>query len=67
MTAAISSILADRELAHQLITKGLQTIRERHTCAHRVQELLTIVNSLRMAPTAVQPQPFVREQLTVMS
>jgi spore maturation protein CgeB len=31
---------------------GLRTIRSRHTCAHRVDELLTIVDSLRDAEAA---------------
>jgi spore maturation protein CgeB len=39
-------VLRDRDLTSALIETGLRTIRERHTCAHRVRELLGIVESL---------------------
>ena len=35
------------ELRRNLIHSGLQTILARHTCAHRVDELLGIVEELR--------------------
>jgi spore maturation protein CgeB len=42
MTQHLRSILEDSQLADQLSTHGLQTIQRRHTCAHRVNELLAI-------------------------
>ena len=33
-----------------LAASGLETVRARHTCAHRVDELLTIVTALRAVP-----------------
>ena len=32
--------------ARELAQRGLETLRSRHTCAHRVDELLTIYNEL---------------------
>ncbi|CAO3411291.1 CgeB family protein [Azospirillum largimobile] len=37
----------DEGLRAELVRNGLETIRARHTCAHRVDELLSIVGSLR--------------------
>jgi spore maturation protein CgeB len=37
----------DPDLRAALIESGLETIRARHTCAHRAQELLAIVEGLR--------------------
>ena len=39
-------VLADDGLARSLAEHGLRTIRERHTCAHRVDELLRICAQL---------------------
>jgi spore maturation protein CgeB len=47
MTAAISLLLADRARAATQAERGLATVRRRHTCAHRVDELLAIHDSLR--------------------
>jgi spore maturation protein CgeB len=44
-------VLADPGLASSLASNGLRTIRERHTCAHRVDQLLAICAELGM------PQP----------
>jgi len=46
MKNALQALLHDRDLATALTTAGLQTIAERHTCRHRVLELLGIVDSL---------------------
>ena len=46
MTAHLETILSDSTLAAGLVQHGLRTIRSRHTCAHRVDELLAIVASL---------------------
>ncbi|HEX8170843.1 MAG TPA: glycosyltransferase [Thermoanaerobaculia bacterium] len=37
------AIVNDRALAQSLATHGLETIQRRHTCAHRVTELLSIL------------------------
>ena len=47
MKAALRSLLRDRELSNAISQKGLRVIAERHTCRHRVLELLDIVNSIR--------------------
>jgi spore maturation protein CgeB len=39
----------DAELRRELVASGLETIRTRHTCAHRVKELLSIVTRLNGA------------------
>ena len=46
MIDAMRSILHDRALAAELSERGLETILARHTCAHRVDQLLTIAASL---------------------
>ena len=46
MTRALTDLKNDRELRKDLVAKGLETIRARHTCAHRVDELLSIVEQL---------------------
>ncbi len=53
MRRALRSVLADADLARDLVANGLRTIRERHTCAHRADELTTIVQELR--GTAAEP------------
>ena len=54
MTRALRRLLHDRALAGALRAKGLQTIAARHTCEHRVSELLTIVESVRQPPLNVE-------------
>jgi spore maturation protein CgeB len=49
MREAMEAIRDDRELVEQLRRSGLETIRARHTCAHRVDELLAIDAELRGA------------------
>jgi spore maturation protein CgeB len=46
MTKLQKAVLHERGLAAQLAQHGLETIRSRHTCAHRVDELLNIHRSL---------------------
>ncbi|MDQ3778909.1 MAG: glycosyltransferase [Actinomycetota bacterium] len=46
MTDALQTVLHDRELAGRLARRGLETIVARHTCAHRVDELLGICREL---------------------
>jgi spore maturation protein CgeB len=46
MQDALRSVLADETLAHGVAARGLETIRARHTCAHRVAELLGVLAEL---------------------
>lgn len=46
MRRQLRGLLADPELAGSVAAHGLRTIRARHTCAHRVDELLSIVDEL---------------------
>jgi len=43
------NVLNDPALAADLVRSGLQTIRKRHTCAHRVNELLVIYDTIKPA------------------
>jgi spore maturation protein CgeB len=47
MREAMQAIVEFPEFAAKLRESGLETIRERHTCAHRVDELLAIDGELR--------------------
>jgi spore maturation protein CgeB len=47
MKQQLRDVLHDPGLARHLVASGLETIRARHTCAHRVDELLTIDSELR--------------------
>jgi len=49
MKRCLREVLHEPGVADALRAHGLQTIRSRHTCAHRVDELLAIVGSLRGA------------------
>jgi len=52
MTRRLREVRDDAELRAALVSSGLETIRARHTCAHRACELLAVVNQLR-APEAL--------------
>ena len=47
MTEALVELKSNRELRERLVHRGLETILARHTCGHRVEELLNIVEQLR--------------------
>ena len=47
MQRQLRAVLHDTELRDTTVAQGLATIRARHTCAHRVQELLAITAQLR--------------------
>jgi spore maturation protein CgeB len=49
MRRLLRQVVADRAFAGCLAASGLDTIRRRHTCAHRVDELLEIVGTVRGA------------------
>jgi spore maturation protein CgeB len=46
MAAHLKQVLEDPAASAQLVASGLERIRERHTCAHRVDELLSIVEEV---------------------
>jgi spore maturation protein CgeB len=53
MRRLLRAVLHDRMLATELTQRGRQTILARHTCAHRADELFTILGELGVAvPTA---------------
>lgn len=57
MELCLRAVLHDAALAHLLRERGLRTIAERHTCAHRVDELLAICRQLGvpgLAPVAAE-------------
>lgn len=47
MTRQLRAVLADADLRRHLVASGLAAIRARHTCAHRVDELLAIHDMIR--------------------
>jgi spore maturation protein CgeB len=49
MRRQMQAVLHDRALAQELARHGLDTIQRRHTCAHRVSELLNIVSTFDTA------------------
>jgi spore maturation protein CgeB len=50
MSSHLAALRKDDELRRNLAAHGLETIRRRHTCAHRVDELLGIVEQVRGRP-----------------
>jgi spore maturation protein CgeB len=64
MTAAMSLVLRDEDFAEDMVRSGLHAIRTRHTCGHRVDELLPIIAGMRAASSRakVRRQPVQAEQ-----
>ena len=52
MQQLLREVLSDRELRLQLSTAGRNTILDRHTCRHRVDELMAICRELGVEPDA---------------
>ena len=52
MRAHLRAVLSDEELARSLAAHGRETILARHTCGHRVDELLSILRELRPVDAA---------------
>lgn len=50
MTAHLRAVAGEPDLRASLVEHGLATIRARHTCAHRVDELLTILARIDASP-----------------
>ena len=46
MKTQLRAVLRDDDLRQSLIASGLETIRARHTCGHRADELLAIAKSM---------------------
>jgi spore maturation protein CgeB len=51
MLRHIARVLEDSGISHALAAGGLETIRARHTCAHRVDELMQIISVLQESST----------------
>ncbi|MGE5562275.1 MAG: glycosyltransferase [Bacillota bacterium] len=47
MTRALTDLKNDPALRDSLVRSGLETIRARHSCAHRVDELMSILERMR--------------------
>jgi spore maturation protein CgeB len=56
MRESMRTVLQEPELAASLIENGLKTILDRHTCAHRVSELLGIYHELSGSDPSVEAQ-----------
>lgn len=50
MKTAMTKLLSEPEQAKELAESGLETIRARHTCRHRVDELLSILSTHASLP-----------------
>lgn len=48
MTRQLETLLGGRDLARAISRHGLETVQARHTCAHRVDELLEIYRNLEV-------------------
>lgn len=55
MQRHLRELLHDPAAAAELATHGLETIQARHTCAHRVDELMTILSDLGVRPSSAHP------------
>jgi spore maturation protein CgeB len=53
MTRHLNAIRQDQDLAQALVASGLHRIRECHTCTHRVDELLAILETIAAPRGAV--------------
>jgi spore maturation protein CgeB len=52
MTEQLRRVLGEPELARSLARHGRQTVLNRHTCSHRVDELLAIASQVRLERAA---------------
>jgi spore maturation protein CgeB len=55
MEAMLAALRDDADLRSALAARGLATVRARHTCAHRVDELLGILRILQASPAFPVP------------
>ncbi len=61
MAVRLRAVASDAGLRAVLVRSGLETIRSRHTCMHRADELLSIVSALTAAPAAAPGAPSLPE------
>jgi spore maturation protein CgeB len=54
MRQRLETVLSDRDLAASMVESGLETVRTRHTCGHRVNELLAIATGLGKPATVAE-------------
>jgi spore maturation protein CgeB len=47
MKQLIRQVLNDRDLAQSLVEHGMRTIHQKHTCLHRIEELMSICSELQ--------------------
>jgi spore maturation protein CgeB len=47
MKKHMRALVADKQMARELAAHGLRTVQQRHTCAHRVDELLGIYEEVK--------------------
>jgi spore maturation protein CgeB len=59
MKRALGEVVHEPALARALVESGLETIRARHTCGHRADELIEIAHALGMARRAAPLQEVV--------
>lgn len=52
MKQHMRDVLEDRDLVKDMTAKALSRIRGRHTCSHRVTQLLEIISGLKQSPMA---------------
>ncbi len=64
MKKQLRFLLNEPAAAHELAAHGLKTLRARHTCAHRVDELLAICRELGIDTT---PQPMPQSKLQAIA
>jgi spore maturation protein CgeB len=57
MKKGLRAVLSDQSLAASLVRSGLDRIRSRHTCAHRVDQLFDILGSSEAAKPAKHLAP----------
>ena len=63
MMECLDEVLRDHDLAHDLSENGLRTILGRHTCGHRVDELLAICRMIDIADDSQQRAAVVEKGL----
>ncbi|HYC00073.1 MAG TPA: glycosyltransferase [Candidatus Limnocylindrales bacterium] len=63
MTRAMRRVLSSERLAHDLAEHGHRTILRRHTCAHRVHQLLRIVEACQRSAPSLKPRAAAQREL----
>ena len=59
MKHALRAVLDDRELRSAMVETGLRTIAERHTCRHRAEQLVGIVENIQDSDHSSRPLPYI--------